>query len=120
MGVKQPLRVLQLITELRPGGAERIVYELARGLPPERYAVQVCSLRPCTGALAESLRQAGLPVHSLEMACKCDLRAYWRLANLLRSERIQLLHSHLFHANLLGRLAARRAGTPAVLSLIHI
>jgi glycosyltransferase involved in cell wall biosynthesis len=111
--VSEPLRVLQLITELRPGGAERIVYELARGLPRERYAVQVCSLRPATGAVADWLSQADIRVHSLEVTGKVDFAARARLAKLLRAERIQVLHTHLFHANVLGRWAARPAGLPS-------
>lgn len=102
----EPLRILQLITELEPGGAERIVYELAKGLPRERFAVRVCSLRPASGAVAGWLREAGVPVHSLEMCCKWDASAIFRLARLLRSEKIQVLHSHLFHATFLARLAA--------------
>jgi glycosyltransferase involved in cell wall biosynthesis len=116
----EPARILQLITELAPGGAERIVYELARGLPRERYAVQVCSLRPATGAVAGWLRREGIPVHSLEMARKLDAGAPRRLAQLLERERIQVLHTHLFHANLIGRLATRSRRDLIVLGTIHI
>lgn len=112
--MSEPLRVLQLITELRPAGAERIVFELARGLPKERFHVQVASLRPATGAVAGWLRDAGVPVHDLGMCCKYDLRARGRLVDLLRRERIGLLHAHLFHANVLGRSAARKAGVRCV------
>lgn len=107
--MREPLRVLQLITELRPAGAERIVFELARGLPKEHFHVQVASLRPATGAVARWLREAGVPVHDLGMCCKYDLRARGRLVELIRRERIDLLHTHLFHANVLGRSAARKA-----------
>src|SRR3990172_10037066 len=115
-----PLRVMQLITELRPGGAERVVYELARRLPRERFAVEVCSLRPASGAVAEWLRAAAVPVHSLEMKAKLDLRAPGRLVRLLRERRTALLHTHLFHANVLGRAAARRLGGVRVLGTLHI
>lgn len=113
------LRVLELITELRPAGAERIVFELARGLPADRFEVQVCSLRPATGDVASWLRDADIPVHSLEMRWKLDLRAPRRLARLLERQGIDLVHAHLFHANLLGRRAARRVGCPAV-TTVHI
>jgi len=118
--VSEPKRVLQLITELRPGGAERIVYELARGLSGERYAVEVCSLRPATGAVTGWLKEAGIAVHSLEMTRKLDLGAIGRLRALLRREAFDILHTHLFHANLIGRLAARHGIPPIVLGTIHI
>ncbi|MCK6471064.1 MAG: glycosyltransferase [Planctomycetes bacterium] len=112
--MSEPLRVLQLITELRPAGAERIVFELARGLPKENFHVQVASLLPAIGAVAGWLREAGVPVHDLGMCCKYDLRARGRLVELLNRECIGLLHTHLFHANVLGRSAARKAGVRCV------
>jgi len=115
-----PIRVLQLITELRPAGAERIVYELAKGLPRERYEMEVCALRSATGKVADWLREADVPVHSLEMARKLDPFAPGRLVELLRERRIGLLHAHLYHANVLGRYAARKAGLRGVIGTIHI
>ena len=109
-----------MITELRPGGAERIVYELARGLPRDRFTVEVCSLRPATGAVAGWLREAGIPVHSLEMTRKLDVGATGRLRALLKRGPFDILHTHLFHANLVGRLAARRGEPAIVLGTIHI
>lgn len=118
--VSKPTRVLQLITELRPGGAERIVYELARGLPRDRFAIDVCSLRPATGSVAGWLCDAGIPVHSLEMTRKLDVGAIGRLRELLKRGGFGILHTHLFHANLVGRLAARNGVPPIVLGTIHI
>lgn len=118
--VTEPVRILQLITELRPGGAERIVYELARGLPRARFQLDVCSLRPASGSVAGWLRDAGVMVHSLEMTRKLDLGAIRRLRELLKRGGFHILHTHLFHANLVGRLAARKGIPPIVIGTIHI
>ena len=118
--VSKTIRILQLITELRPGGAERIVYELARGMPRERFQVEVCALRPATGAVADWLRKADVPVHSLEMTRKLDIGAIGRLRALLKNGAFRILHTHLFHANLVGRLAARSGEPSIVLGTIHI
>lgn len=122
MRMKPALRVMQLITELRPAGAERIVYHLARDLPAQQFRVQVCSLRPAVGAVSRWLHGAGIAVHSLNMSAarKVDPLAPLRLAALLRAERIELLHCHLFHAGFIGRWAARLARTPALVSTVHI
>src|ERR1043166_8023343 len=47
-----------------------------------------------------------------------DWAAVRDLMRLLRAERIALLHSHLYHANLSGRVAAFLAGVPA-LATVH-
>jgi glycosyltransferase involved in cell wall biosynthesis len=112
-------RVCQLITELDPGGAERIVYELATHLDAARFDVLVVSLQPATGAIAERLRERGVCVRSIEMRSKLDLGARKRLAALLREEHVDLLHTHLIHASYLGRRAARAGGVRAVVSTVH-
>ena len=111
------LRVCQLITELVPGGAERCVYELARRLDPRRFDVRVAALRG--GAVADWLAEAGVPVHVLDLRWRLDVRKLWQLAGLLREHRVELLHTHLFHADLAGRLAAGMAGVPHLVHTVH-
>jgi glycosyltransferase involved in cell wall biosynthesis len=117
-------RVLLLITELRPAGAERIVYELALGLGQEGFEVRVaCLISPgpgTDGAVAESLRAAGVEVTALRLEGKRDLRGAWRLWRLLRELRPDVVHAHLFHANLAARVVGRLARVGRVVSTVHI
>ena len=99
------VNILQLITELRPGGAEWVVGELAKGLDADRYRSQVCSLRPPDPVFRAQLEGCGIELFSLDIKSKLDVLAPRRLAALLRSKEIDILHSHLFHANFLGSLA---------------
>lgn len=112
------LRICQLITELGPAGAERCVYELARRIDRQRFDVQVASLRG--GVVADWLRDADVKVTSLGVRGRWDLPVLHRLAGLLRDERIDLLHTHLFHADLAGRPAARWAGVPRLIHTVHV
>jgi len=112
------LRICQLITELRPAGAERCVYELATRLDRSRFDVQVAALRG--GEVADRLAAAGIRVTVLQMRGKWDLGKLTRLPRLLRRERIDLLHTHLFHADLPGRPAARLAGVPRLVHTVHV
>jgi len=109
------LRVLHLITRLPVGGAERMLVDIARGLDPRRFASIVCCIQD-RGELAAQLDAAGIPVHALERmrSKRFDWGAIGALARLMRAERIDIVHSHLYHANLYGRLAARLARVPAV------
>ena len=112
------IRVCQLITELRPAGAERCVYELATRIDRDRFDVQVAALRG--GDVADRLRDAGVKVTVLGLRGKWDLAKAAGLVRLLGRERIDLLHTHLFHADLAGRLAAVAAGTPHLVHSVHI
>ncbi len=112
------LRICQLITELRPAGAERCVYELARRLDRGRFAVHVAALRG--GAVAEWLRRAGVGVTVLGVRGRLDAVKLLGLIRLLRRQRVQLLHTHLFHADLAGRIAASAAGVPHLVHTVHV
>lgn len=112
------LRILQLITELAPAGAERCVYELACRLDRDQFDVRVAALRG--GAVADWLAEAGVAVTVLGVRGKWDVGKLGRLVRMLRRERIDILHTHLFHADLAGRLAAWLAGRVRVVHTVHI
>ena len=113
-----PIRICQLITELRPAGAERCVYELATRLDRGRFDVQVAALQG--GAVADRLAAAGVKATVLGVRGKWDVGKLGDLKRLLRQERIDILHTHLFHADLAGRLAARAAGVPHLVHTVHV
>jgi glycosyltransferase involved in cell wall biosynthesis len=114
----EKLRIVQLITELGPAGAERCVFELARRLNKERFDTQVVALRG--GEVAQWLADEGIPVTVLGVRGKWDIMKLARLTELLRAERPDILHTHLFHADLAGRPAARLAGVPHVITTVHV
>jgi glycosyltransferase involved in cell wall biosynthesis len=117
-GARVTIRVLHLITRLPVGGAERLLVDVARGLDPRRFTSIACCIQD-RGELAGELEAHGIAVHSLDRmrTKRFDWRAIGKLARLMRDQRIDVVHSHLYHANLYGRLAARRAHVPAVASV---
>ncbi len=115
----QPLRIVLLSTGLAVGGAEMQVAELAIELRRRGHAVRVVSMLP-PAAFTGALESAGIPVSSLGMRPgRPGLMAFLRFLDLLRRERPCVLHAHLFHANLLARLARLIAPVPVVISTIH-
>jgi glycosyltransferase involved in cell wall biosynthesis len=107
--------VLHLITELNVGGAERVVQRLATQLSKRRYKVLVACLYDL-GAVADEIIAAGVPVVNLDMRGKSDLRVVYRLVRLLRKEKIQILQSHLFHANLLAAIVGKLSNVPVIIA----
>ena len=108
------IRICQMITELGLAGAERCVYEISKRLNKDRFDVQVVAMRG--GKVAEWLTEAGIKVTVLGVRGKWDLFKLRRLVGLLRRERIDILHTHLFHADLAGRVGASLAAVP---HLVH-
>jgi glycosyltransferase involved in cell wall biosynthesis len=76
------------------------------------------------GGLADLARDAGIRVHRIAHLDRSlrplrDARALAEIAALLRRERFQVVHTHNSKAGLLGRLAARACGVPAVIHTVH-
>ena len=118
-------RVAFLITELAPGGAEKALVHLVLSLDRERFEPVVYSLSgrkiDCVNSLAPLLRANGVETVELGMRSVWELPStLWRLRTLLKRQAPILTQSFMFHANLLGRFAARAAGVPIVCSGIRV
>lgn len=111
---------MHLITGLGLGGAETWLLRLLSRLPRGRFDSRVVSLLPLdgpSGALAGALRGLGIPLESLDMRRGVPSPgALLRLAGQLRAWRPQVLQTWLYHADLLGLLAARLSGCGAAVS----
>jgi glycosyltransferase involved in cell wall biosynthesis len=100
-------RVLMLATARRGGGAETQVARLAAELEKMGWDVEIASLLAEPG-LSLGMRE-GVP----------DPRGLLRLLAILQRFRPAILHSHLFHANLMARLARLLWPAPVVVSTLH-
>ena len=94
------------------------MYELVRRLDRGRFAVHVVALRG--GAVADWLAAAGVGVTVLGVRGKLDAARLPALVWALKGRRIDLLHTHLFHADLVGRIAARAAGVRHLVHTVHV
>lgn len=111
----QTIKVVFLITDLLIGGAERALTRTAVGLSKHGYNVSVAYLYEAA-PMAEVLKNAGVSVINLKMRNKFNVTAFWRFYRLLRYEQPQILHTYMFHADLMGRLVGRLAGVPIIIS----
>ena len=112
------VKVLQLITELDVGGAERGLLSLVKKLNGNRYDVMVAYLKG-EGRLAGDFRNAGIKVFDLKMENRMDLGAVICLYRLLKREKVRVLHTHLIQADICGFLAGKMAGVPVIISTKH-
>lgn len=112
-------RIVLLATSLARGGAETQVFHLAVELRALGWGVAVVSMLP-PAAFVRELADAGVETFSLGMSPgAADLRGLVRLCAFLYRFRPQVLHSHMFHANILARAARLFCPLPVVVSSIH-
>jgi glycosyltransferase involved in cell wall biosynthesis len=110
----RPLSVCLLISSLEFGGAERQVVELARSFNPAHVKPFVCSLSrevPLGRFLPD-----GEALTIVEKRARFDFTVVFRLARLLRREKIDVVHAFLLDAEIAARLAAPLAGVRVVVA----
>ena len=112
MATAPATRVLHLINGEFYAGAERVQDLLALQLGQFGYAVEFACLKD--GIFAEKRQAQGAAVHAVPMHSRVDLAHCYRLARLVRSERIRLVHTHTPRSALLGSLVAQFTGVPMV------
>lgn len=109
------MRVLHLITGLEAGGAEQ---QLALLVRHTHHTAEVASLTGL-GSVGRQMLAEGTPIHTLNMRGNRDLGAVRRLATLMRGGAFDVVHVHLYRACIYGRIAARLAGVPIVVTTEH-
>ncbi len=114
----QKIRILHLITRLPIGGAERLLLGVLQNLDSKEFESVVCCIQD-RGELANEVETLGIPMIALNLMQRGghDRQVVPTLRKLMREQRINLVHTHLYHANLYGRLAARREGIPSIASV---
>jgi glycosyltransferase involved in cell wall biosynthesis len=108
------LSVLHIIVGLNVGGAEAMLKRLIESNPASTRNAVVVSLT-ALGVIGESLRAQGVRVHALGMSSSLDAPiTLWRLVRLIRRYQPRIVQTWMYHADLLGGVAARLAGSCAV------
>lgn len=110
------MRVLHLIETLEFGGAEKVLIDLANEMSA-RHDVTVCCVKRL-GELSASLNPR-IRVLCLDKGEGNDIRLPFRLARLLRRERIEALHVHNWGVYLEGALAGLIARVPVLVHTVH-
>lgn len=86
--------VCQVLHNLQVGGAEVLASRLARQLRKSYRFIFVCLDK--LGTLGEQLQAEGFSVVVLNRQPGLDWRSSWRLARLLRREKVGILHAHQY------------------------
>ena len=109
------MKVLHVITGLDAGGAEQQLATLLRHTRHESDVVVLYN----PGPVAEQIEENGTSVRNLGMRKNTELRALATLYRIARDGRYDVLHAHLYRAQIYARPAARLARVPVVLTTEH-
>jgi glycosyltransferase involved in cell wall biosynthesis len=114
------VRVLEVMATGTNGGAQEHVYSLVTRLNPECYDVRVVSLSH--GSSVRRLYKAGIDVTVIDEPD--DRQAVRALADSVASFQPEIVHNHMYRAEIVGTRAALLLGEkgckrPAIVSTVH-
>lgn len=115
---KRPLNVMFVITSMPVGGAEVLLMNLVRRFDPQRIKPSICCLKE-KDELGEEV-SFDIPVFDHQIKHKFDLAVIKRLGLLYKKNKIDAIVTVGAGDKMFwGRLAAKNAGVPIILSALH-
>ncbi len=126
MITENPIRVLHIITRMIVGGAQENTLLSVEGLDqlPEYEVTLLSGIdNGPEGDLLERARRTTrliiVPELGRNINPLSDVIAFWKLFRLIRAGRYHIVHTHSSKAGVLGRIAAKLAGTPIIVHTLH-
>ncbi|MFC1709621.1 glycosyltransferase family 4 protein [Candidatus Omnitrophota bacterium] len=119
----EKIKILQIITKLELGGAQLSTLELIKGLDKNIYDVYLIS--SSEGILIDdALAIPNLNTHWLkslerEVNIFYDLKTLLEIYRFIKSNKIDVVHTHSSKAGILGRWAAKLASVKLVVHTVH-
>lgn len=108
------MRIVFIITGLSTGGAEMMLFKVLEHLDRQSYAPHVISLTTL-GELAPRIAALGISVDAVGMKPgRPSPSGFFRLIKIIKRLKPDVVHTWMYHADLLGGLAARLAGVSSI------
>jgi glycosyltransferase involved in cell wall biosynthesis len=108
------VKLALIITGLATGGAEMMLLKVLERIDRRRFSPHVISLTTL-GEIGAHIAALGIPVEAIGMKPGWPSPfAFFRLLRRLRAIRPEVIHTWMYHPDLLGGLAARLAGVSAL------
>lgn len=118
------IRILHISKMKGVSGSENHLLTLLAHLDKSRFEVELCILAepdhiPLLQNYAAQLEAAGVHVVFQTMRRHIDERLIGNLCAYMKRKQIQIVHTHLIHADVYGTIAAKLAGVPVIISSQH-
>jgi glycosyltransferase involved in cell wall biosynthesis len=104
--------ILIVTTSYGPGGAERMIATLSSALNQDQYRIIVGLSRP--GWLQDECRRLNVETRAIPLEGSFHIQWFKTCFELIRAEKVVLIHAHEFSAIVYGWIVARLAGVPFV------
>lgn len=92
------MKILQVITNLTSGGAEKLIYEIAPRMKEAGHQVDILVLFDKNNIYIEDLEKLGLKIKSLSYNSRFNPLNLIKLIRFIKKNKYDIVHTHLFPA----------------------
>lgn len=110
--LNRKIRILQTIRQGKIGGGESHVLDLVHHLDPEKYVSVVLSFTQ--GPMVEILREKGITTYVIETERPFDFTKWNKVTEILKKEKIDIVHAHGTRANSNSFYSSNKLGIPII------
>jgi glycosyltransferase involved in cell wall biosynthesis len=111
-------KVLHLVESLDIGGLEKLTAEIVGGLNKNEFEAEIWSIYR-GGALVDDLRKRGIAVRVLGISSYYNPFNIFKLAKAFKEAKPDIIHSHVYFASTIGRLAGKIANVKVLINHVH-
>ncbi len=111
--------ILHVITTLELGGAELLLINMIKYFNYEKYNIYICFLFKNGTALYEMELPHNCQVINLSNKGKFSIFSIFSLISIIQKHKIDIIHTHLVHAGIIGKIAAKITRVKNVVSTRH-
>ena len=115
----KPITILHVMTKLPVGGVENQLLLLLKHYDKAKLSPTVCSLSG-KGEVGKKIEDMGIEVICLnKLEHGFDWTIIRDLVNIMKSNNVEVVRTHQYHANLYGRIAAWLCRVPCIVPSVH-
>ena len=109
------IKICYIIGQLSKGGGERQLFELVKGINYDKFDPLVISLSQ-GGYWCKEIQKLGIQVVELRRRRHKEVTRLFKLINLLKAIKPDIVHTYLHSANVYGRIAAILNKVPVIIA----
>jgi len=109
-------RILYVIDGIEFGGGERVFAQLLNGLPEDRFEPYLASAP--NDAFLKNIKSKNLVFYPVDFSNRFNPLPLMRLYRIVKSQRIDIVHSQGARADFFARIAAKLAKVPIMISTV--
>ena len=113
---RKSLSVCHILPALPLNGAENLLLKICRNMNPDEIRTSVLLIVD-GGPLVQDFKSLGIPVTIIPKRGRYDISIIWKIRKFLKNGQFDVVHTHLFTANLWGRLGNFSLGSSSICSL---